>query len=138
MKISVLFTAALVLSLSACGDKAAEGSGSAKASGAASGAKSAAPAKAKIASCNLIKAEGICREYGSDNVEAAGMDFLKGLCTGGEFKEEACPANDKKVGACVTKEGTKVIYNDGPAPMDAAAAEKACKEGVPAGEWKKG
>ncbi|TKC97876.1 hypothetical protein [Polyangium fumosum] len=98
--------------------------------------KKAAPASAKVASCNVIKAESICRQYGDANISAAGEDFLKNMCTG-EFKMEACPA-DKRVGSCATPEGTKVYYNEGPLPMAADAAAKACKEGVPAGEWKAG
>ena len=90
----------------------------------------------KVASCNLIKTESICRQYGDANISAAGEDFLKNMCTG-EFKMEACP-KDKRVGSCVTQEGTKVFYNDGPLPLAADAAAKGCKEGVPAGEWKAG
>ncbi|MFO0554083.1 MAG: hypothetical protein U0271_37225 [Polyangiaceae bacterium] len=142
-----MFSALTSISLVACvlvgcGDKSGGGSGSNSSKpsdnkSSAGSAKSAAPAGGnKVASCNVIKTEGLCREYGNDNIEAAGLDFIKNLCSGGEFKEAACPS-EKKIGACVTKEGTKVFYNDGPAPMDAAAAEKACKEGVPAGEWKK-
>lgn len=145
MKTTVLVSSVLAASfLFACGEKepAAAGSGSAKASDAKSSApaKSAAPAadaKPKVASCNVIKTESLCREYGSKNIEAAGEDFIKGLCTGGEFKMEACPA-DKRVGSCATPEGTKVFYTEGAFPMDAAKAEKSCKEGVPAGEWKAG
>lgn len=96
-----------------------------------------APAAAKIASCNLIKSESMCREWGEQNISAAGEEFIKGLCTGGEYKNEACPA-DKRVGSCKTTEGTKVYYSDGALPLEAAQAEKACKEGVPAGEWKAG
>jgi hypothetical protein len=126
-------------------DGAKSAAGSAKPSSAPSSAASSAasskpedkPAGAKVASCNLIKAEGLCREYGEANISAAGEEFIKGLCTGGEFKLEACP-NDKRVGSCVTQEGTKVWYNDGPAPLTADKAEKQCKEGVPAGEWKAG
>ena len=99
--------------------------------------KKAEPASAKVASCNVIKTESLCRQYGDANISAAGADFLKNMCTGGEFKMEACPA-DKRVGSCVTPEGTKIFYNDGAFPMAADAAAKACKEGVPAGEWKAG
>ena len=134
----VLVSASLA---SGCGDKTStEGSSSAKAAdkSAAPGARSAAAA-AKPASCNLIKAESICREYGEKNVEAAGMEFLKSTCDGlkGELKTEPCP-KDKRVGSCVTQEGTKVFYTEGAFPMDAATAEKSCKEGQPAGEWKAG
>lgn len=146
MKTTALLLAALVTtSLAGCGDKPADGaaSGSAKPADAKSSApagKSAAPAadaKPKVASCNVIKSESLCREYGPKNIEAAGEDFIKGLCTGGEFKMEACPA-DKRVGSCATPEGTKVFYTEGAFPMEAAKAEKSCKEGVPAGEWKAG
>ena len=98
--------------------------------------KKAEPASAKVASCNVIKAESMCRQFGDANISAAGEDFLKNMCTG-EFKMAACPA-DKRVGSCATPEGTKIYYNDGPLPMAADAAAKACKEGVPAGEWKAG
>lgn len=97
----------------------------------------AAPAGNKVASCNLIKTESLCRQYAEANISAAGEDFLKNLCTGGDFKMEACPA-DKRVGSCVTQEGTKVYYTEGPLPLTADAAAKSCKEGVPAGEWKAG
>ncbi len=125
--------------LAGCDDKAG---GAASASAAKSGAPatSGAPAAGgKTASCNVIKAESLCREYGSKNVEAAGEDFLKKTCDGlkGDFKMEACP-KDKRVGSCATPEGTKVFYSEGPLPLDAAAAEKSCKEGVPAGDWKAG
>lgn len=117
-----------------CEDKSVP-AGPASASAAKSGA---AAAGGKVASCNGIKAESICREWGPKNVEAAGEDFLKKTCEGlGDFKMEACP-KDKRVGSCVTQEGTKVYYSEGGLPMEAAKAEKACKEGVPAGEWKAG
>jgi hypothetical protein len=92
----------------------------------------------KIASCDLIKQESMCREWGDANVQASGESFLKDMCTNslkGNYAASACP-KDKRVGACTTPEGTKVFYNDGPAPLDAATAEKMCKEGVPAGTWK--
>jgi len=136
--LSFVFAAAALVA--GCGDKTATG-GSASAGGsAAPGAKSGAPAAGgKTASCNLVTAESICREYGSKNVEAAGEDSLKTTCDGlkGGFKMEACP-KDKRVGSCVTQEGTKVFYTDGGFPQEAAKAEKSCKEGVPAGEWKAG
>lgn len=91
----------------------------------------------KTASCNLVSQESLCRQYGPANVEAVGEKDLKSLCDGlkGEFKMEACP-KEKRVGSCVTPEGTKVFYSEGPLPLTADKAEKACKEGVPAGEWK--
>ena len=143
---TVLLGAAL---LAGCEEKpASEGAGSAKAtdSGKTSDAKpdaksagATAPASAKIASCNLIKAESICREYGEANVSAAGEDTLKSTCDTleGAFKLEACP-KDKRVGSCVTQEGTKIFYSEGAFPLEASAAEKQCKEGVPAWEWKAG
>jgi len=94
----------------------------------------------KIASCDVIKQESMCREWSDANIAASGQSFLSDLCTGnlqGTFAMSACP-KDKRVGACTTPEGTRVFYTDGPAPLDAAAAEKACKEGVPAGQWKAG
>ena len=133
------------LTLVACGEKAAPDSGSAAKPGdkGASTAKpgatataAAAPGGGKVASCNAIKTESICREYGDANISAAGEDFIKKMCEGmGEFKMEACP-KDKRVGKCVTPEGTKVYYSEGGYPQDAAKGEKACKEGIPAGEWK--
>ena len=92
---------------------------------------------AKVASCNLVSQESMCRQYGAANVEAAGEKDLKSLCDGmkGEFKMAPCP-KDKRVGACVTPEGTKIFYTDGPFPLAADKAEKSCKEGVPAGDWK--
>jgi hypothetical protein len=104
-------------------------------------AAAAKPATAgKLASCNFIKSESVCREYGEANLEAAGEESLKDTCTNnhqGEFKLEACPA-DKRVGACATPEGTKVFYTEGPLPLSADDAQKSCKEGQPAGEWKTG
>lgn len=126
-----------------CDDNKTTGAGSSSAKAAdksaAPTARSAAPAAAKVASCNVIKAESMCREWGDKNVEAAGEDSLKSTCQGvnGEFKLEACP-KDKRVGSCVTPEGTKIHYTDGGLPQDAAAVEKSCKEGQPAGEWKAG
>lgn len=99
--------------------------------------KPAAAAGASVASCDVIKTESLCRQYGEANISAAGADFLKNLCSTGTFKMEACPAA-KRVGSCATQEGTKVYYSEGPFPMAADAAEKACKEGVPAGTWKAG
>lgn len=132
------------LALTGCGDNAAPGSGATAKPGdtaAASPAKTAAAtggSSAKVASCNSIKTESLCREYGDKNISAAGEDHIKKICEGmGEFKMEACP-KDKRVGACATPEGTKVYYSEGGFPQDAAKAEKACKEGVPAGEWTKG
>lgn len=99
--------------------------------------KKAEPAGSTVASCDVIKTESICRQYAEANISAAGVDFLKNLCSTGTFKTEACPAA-KRVGSCATQEGTKVYYSEGPFPMAADAAEKACKEGVPAGTWKAG
>jgi hypothetical protein len=137
----------LLTAAAGCGDQgpttAASGSAAAAPKSAAPAAKSAAPAApaggGQVASCNVIKVESLCREWGPDNIEAAGADSLKTTCTGltGEFKMEACP-KDKRVGSCATPEGTKVYYTDGPLPLEAAAAEKSCKEGQPAGTWKAG
>jgi hypothetical protein len=90
----------------------------------------------KVASCNRVKTDSFCSQYGSKNIEAAGEDFLKKGCDDmkGSYAKEACPA-DKRVGSCTSPEGVKVFYKDGPAPLDAAAAEKNCKE-VLAGTWK--
>jgi len=101
-----------------------------------SGSKAEAAA---AASCNTIKSESMCREYGSRNIEAAGVDFLKSTCTAqqGEFKEEPCPKEDR-VGSCVTQEGTKVYYSGGGYPSEPEKAAKACAEELPAGEWKAG
>lgn len=137
-----LLLAASILACTGCDDKApASDPAKTVSSGAtktvAMPEKKPEAAGAKIASCNMIKAEGLCRQYGDANISAAGMDFIKGLCTGGEFKQEACP-KDKRVGSCATPEGTKVFYNDGPFPLAADKAEKQCKEGVPAGQWKAG
>ena len=132
------------LALAACGGgdaskpagSAAPGASAAPATG--TGAAPAAKAEGKTASCEMIKAESLCREYRPENVEAAGEEFLKKMCDGmGTFKTEACP-KDKRVGSCVTPEGTKVFYSEGGLPLDAAKAEKQCKEGVPPGEWKAG
>lgn len=132
------------LTLVACGDNTASGSGATSkpgATAAAATAKSTAAAGGgggKVASCNAIKTESLCREYGDKNISAAGEEHIKKMCEGmGEFKMEACP-KDKRVGSCATPEGTKVYYSEGGFPQDAAKAEKACKEGVPAGEWTKG
>lgn len=136
----VLATAALACSDQGGGASSAAAKPAADKSGAPA-AKSAAPAAAggQIASCNVIKAESMCREYSKDTVEAAGADSLKTTCTGlqGEFKMDGCP-KDKRVGSCVTPEGTKIFYTGGGYPIDAAKGEKNCKEGVPAGEWKAG
>jgi hypothetical protein len=100
----------------------------------------AAPAGARLASCNVVKNEGMCREYGAANLAAAGEPMIKDLCTKnlqGEYKAEACPA-PKRIGSCTTPEGTKVYYSDGPLPWTVEKAEKSCKEGIPAGTWKAG
>lgn len=130
------------LTLTGCGDSSAPGSASTAKPGDTSAAGTAKPISAaaagggKVASCNAIKTESLCREYGDKNISAAGEDFIKKLCEGmGEFKMEACP-KDKRVGSCATPEGAKVYYSEGGFPQEAAKAEKACKEGVPAGEWK--
>lgn len=142
LTLALLLGAAAALAMGGCEDKTApaQGTQSPTAAAAKSGtaAAPAKPAGGKIASCNAIKAEGLCREYGDANISAAGEDHIKKMCEGmGEFKLEACP-KDKRVGSCVTPEGTKVFYNEGPAPLTADKAEKQCKEGVPAGEWKAG
>lgn len=126
--LALFAVASFGLALAACGDAQKSGA-SASASG---GSK-----QSKSASCNVIQTESICREYGDKNIEAAGEDFLQKMCSGlkGEFKMESCP-KDKRVGTCATDEGTKVFYKDGAFPLDAAKAEKSCKEGVPAGQWK--
>lgn len=129
------------LALAGCGDNTASGSGATSKPGATGAAATAKPTAAagggKVASCNAIKTESLCREYGDKNISAAGEDHIKKMCEGmGEFKMEACP-KDKRVGSCATPEGTKVYYSEGGFPQDAAKAEKACKEGVPAGEWTK-
>jgi hypothetical protein len=137
------------LALAGCSEEPAPASGGAatakptsssapKANASAVATASAAATTASSYACASVKEESLCREYGSKNIEAAGVDFLKGICQGrGEWKEGTCPA-DKRVGSCATPEGTKVYYGDGPIPFNAASAEKACKEGVPAGEWKAG
>jgi hypothetical protein len=100
---------------------------------------SEAPSKkeSKAVSCNLIKQESLCRQYGAPNIEAVGEKSLKELCDGmaGEFKSAPCPT-EKRVGTCATPEGTKVFYREGPVAPSAEQAEKQCKQGVPAGEWK--
>jgi hypothetical protein len=129
--------------LTGCDDKATPDSGSSK-PGNTSGASTAkanattAAGSGKVASCNAIKTESLCREYGDKNISAAGEEHIKKICEGmGEFKMEACP-KDKRVGLCATPEGTKVFYSEGGFPQDAAKAEKACKEGIPEGVWTKG
>ncbi|MEZ4294347.1 MAG: hypothetical protein R3B70_05185 [Polyangiaceae bacterium] len=135
LEMAALFVAGLTLA--GCGDSSTSGSGATAKpgdTGAASPAKTAAAAAGgggKVASCNAIKTESLCREYGDANISAAGEDHIKKMCEGmGEFKMEACP-KDKRVGACATPEGTKVYYSEGGFPQDADKAEKACKEGVP-------
>lgn len=97
-----------------CGDKSGGGASSSSASAAAG----------KVASCNA-PAGWSCKEYGPKNVEAAGMDFLKKLCSGmGEFKEAPCPT-EKVVGVCSGPEGKSVSYEGG---LSAAEAEKQCKD----------
>ncbi len=141
LPLALIATAALALG--GCEDKTtpAQGTASPPATAAKPGPTSAAaPEKAggKVASCDAIKAEGLCREYGDANISAAGEEHIKKMCEGmGEFKLEPCP-KDKRVGSCVTPEGTKVFYNEGPLPLTPEKAEKQCKEGVPAGEWKAG
>lgn len=106
----------LVLGLAAvgCGEKSSGGAGSG----------SAAAAGGKVASCNAPTAQS-CKEYGPKNVEAAGMDFLKKLCSGmGEFKESACPT-EKVIGVCTSSEGKSIYYEGYPIP--AADSEKTCK-----------
>ena len=124
-----------------CEDKAATTDASAegaKSGAAASGsAKAAAPKVERVASCNTRKSDSMCREYAEANIDAGGEEFIRGLCTEGEFKMEACP-KDARVGVCKTQEGSKVFYSDGGLPLEASAAEKACKEGLPAGEWSAG
>lgn len=105
--------------------------------GGASASVSGGSKPSKTASCNLVQTESICREYADKNIEAAGEDLLQKICSGvkGEFKMESCP-KDKRIGTCASDEGTKIFYKDGAFPFDAAKAEKSCKEGVPAGQWK--
>ncbi|NUP04952.1 MAG: hypothetical protein HOW73_02710 [Polyangiaceae bacterium] len=131
LAVSFLFAAGVAL-FAGCGDKGSEGAS-------ASGSADAKGKGGKVASCNVIKSESLCREYGDKNVAAAGEEFLKKTCDGlkGEFKTEACP-KEKRVGSCVTPEGTKVFYSDGGYPLEADKAEKNCKEGIPAGEWQAG
>jgi hypothetical protein len=100
----------------------------------ASAAPAKAATKAQSASCETIKADSMCKEFGPGNIEAAGMDFLKNLCPD-NFKAAPCPA-DKRIGTCATPEGTKVFYSIGGYPIDAAKAQKNCAEGQPAGTWK--
>jgi hypothetical protein len=146
---SLLPVSLLAAALTGCGDEAKpaaggstskpEGSAAAKAAPTSTAtATSAAAAGPKVVSCSSVKEESSCKEFGPKNIEAAGLDFLKSLCTGkGTYSEAECP-KDKRVGSCATPEGTKVFYADGPIPFDAAKGEKACKEGVPPGEWKAG
>lgn len=142
--LSFALVAAAALAIGGCEDKTtpAQGTQSSTAAPAKSGA-AAAPATperagGKVASCNAIKAESLCREYGDANISAAGEDHIKKMCEGmGDFKLEPCP-KDKRVGSCATPEGTKVFYSEGPLPLPADKAEKQCKEGVPAGQWKAG
>lgn len=100
----------------ACGDKG--GGGSTSASAAATGGK--------VASCDAATKFFSCKEYGPKNVEAAGMDFLKKLCSPemGEFKEAACPTA-KIIGTCTSSEGKSIYYEGYPGTM--ADAEKTCK-----------
>ncbi len=133
---------ASALPLGGCDDKpsdapATDSSSSSAASTKPAGAKSAQPKRDRVASCNFRKESSVCREYGEDNIDAAGEEFIRGLCKEDEFKMEACP-KDGRVGTCKTQEGTEVFYSDGGFPRTAPDAEKACKEGVPAGEWSAG
>ncbi|MBL8744085.1 MAG: hypothetical protein JNK04_23420, partial [Myxococcales bacterium] len=67
---AVSFAFATLSLLAGCGDQgggAASASAGAAKSGAASGT---AAAGGKTASCNVVKAESLCREYGPKNVEA--------------------------------------------------------------------
>ncbi len=143
---SSLIIVAAALALGGCEDKAPSSGAAPQKTAEAVGEAKPKPAEAKpekagatVASCNLIKSESLCREYGQANLEAAGEEHIKGICDGlkGEFKLEACP-KDKRVGSCATPEGTKVFYSEGAFPLTADQAEKQCKEGIPAGEWKAG
>ena len=100
----------------------------------------AAPAGGKVASCNYIKSESLCRQWGAGNLEVAGEEMLQKMCKEnhqGEYKKEPCPTA-KRVGSCATPEGTKMYYNEGPLPLAADQAAKSCKEGMPAGTWTTG
>lgn len=70
----------------------------------------------KVVSCNMPKVMS-CKQYGEGNIEAAGMDFLKNLCSSGDFKEIACPT-DKKIGSCKTPEGHDFYYEGYPVTVD--------------------
>ncbi|MHB8417432.1 MAG: hypothetical protein ACYDCL_05115 [Myxococcales bacterium] len=100
--------------------------------------KPKAAKRGKIASCNYIKSESLCMEWGSKNLAAVGEKSLKDTCVqshAGDFKLEACP-QAKRVGTCATAEGTKVFYSEGPLPLSADDGAKQCKEGEPSGDWK--
>ncbi len=135
--------ALLVVSLSAlgCGGDAAASKPGTSAAPAATTVPGAPPEAAKpgrVASCNHVKTGSECKEFGENNIDAAGEDYLKKFCGDGDFKMNvACP-KDKAVGSCTNPEGKRVFYGEGPNAYDAASAEKACGEQFPKGTWKAG
>ncbi len=139
---SILVLGGLALLPSACKDAppaAGDGKTAGPAAAATATAKPAAaePKKDGVASCDTIKGEMLCREWGYKNIEAVGNDSLKKTCDGlqGAFATTACPA-DKRVGSCSSPEGKKIYYSGGKFSLSAADAEKNC-QGT-AGTWKAG
>lgn len=121
-KLSFLIIVTGVVGFSACGKDKKENADK----------KENKPAKAgKVASCNSPKYQS-CKEYGEKNVEAAGIEFLKNLCSTGDFKEAPCPV-DKKIGSCKTLEGQDFYYEGYPVAVDKLV--KQCDERK--GTWSK-
>ena len=96
-----------------------------------------APSVGRIASCDRIESASQCTEFGEDNIEVAGEDYLKKFCGPGTFKMVACP-KEKALGRCSNKEGTRIFYSQGANAYDLPGAEKFCKAGFPPSDWKAG
>ena len=117
---SFALIATSLLAIAACKDKGKDASGGDK------------PAAGKAASCNMPKMYG-CKQYNEKNL-VIGTDGLQKLCesVGGTFAMTPCPT-EKRLGACVKREGTDIVYDGYPIPV--ADVEKDCTSTE--GSWQK-
>ena len=119
---SLALIATSLLAIAACKDKD-------KGKDASGGDK---PAAGKAASCNMPKMFG-CKQYNEKNL-VIGTDGLQKLCesVGGTFAMTPCPT-EKRLGTCVKREGTDIVYEGYPIPV--ADVEKDCTSTE--GTWQK-
>ena len=122
---AIVLTAAVGLAQTGCKDKSKTG-------GTKAGAESK---KGRVGSCNRIKIDSKCTQFYEANF-VAGEDYLKQFCDLGKgvFKLEPCP-KDKRIGSCVTHEGTKIYYSIGGTKHSAAELKKDCTQGIHKGKW---